>query len=163
MDKEKEHYFDHLPTKSDIENALFLNDPEKDPNDPRCINFKRVHTIPKINWIDSINFVIFVFLLIIGTGLILHDLFSNIYISIFVPLVWILIMGLIFIKPISIFVVELYQRFAPKKVRDKCRFYPSCSDYMKLAIKKYGFWKGFIKGCKRIKKCKYPNGGFDYP
>jgi putative component of membrane protein insertase Oxa1/YidC/SpoIIIJ protein YidD len=34
---------------------------------------------------------------------------------------------------------------------------------MLLAIEKYGLIKGIIKGLKRIWKCKYPNGGLDYP
>jgi putative membrane protein insertion efficiency factor len=43
-------------------------------------------------------------------------------------------------------------------VREKktCVFYPTCSEYMILAIKKYGPWKGVKKGLNRIKRCN-PN------
>lgn len=34
-----------------------------------------------------------------------------------------------------------------------CVFYPTCSEYMKEALAKYGFFKGFILGVKRILRC----------
>lgn len=34
-----------------------------------------------------------------------------------------------------------------------CRMYPSCSEYMKLAVKKYGLIKGFALGILRIGRC----------
>jgi len=43
-----------------------------------------------------------------------------------------------------------------------CRFYPSCSEYTKLAITKYGFLAGAAKGLKRLAHCHPFNpGGFD--
>jgi len=59
--------------------------------------------------------------------------------------------------------IKLYQKKAPVKVRDACLFEPSCSNYMIMAILKYGTIKGLYKGIKRIMRCKYPNGGIDYP
>ncbi len=59
--------------------------------------------------------------------------------------------------------ILLYQRNAPTRIRQSCRFEPSCSNYMLLAIEKYGLIKGVLKGVKRILKCKYPNEGIDYP
>ena len=57
------------------------------------------------------------------------------------------------LKDIAIFCVRLYQRFAPEKTRHKCGYYPTCSDYMILAIQKYGLIIGLIKGFRRIKRC----------
>jgi putative component of membrane protein insertase Oxa1/YidC/SpoIIIJ protein YidD len=34
---------------------------------------------------------------------------------------------------------------------------------MILAIEKYGIAKGVLKGIQRLSKCRYPNGGVDYP
>ncbi len=34
-----------------------------------------------------------------------------------------------------------------------CRFSPSCSEYMKLTLKKYGFFIGLTKGIARILRC----------
>lgn len=70
---------------------------------------------------------------------------------------------LFLLKYIAFLWIKLYQKFAPEKVRRSCLFYPSCSQYMLLAIEKYGFWKGFWKGLKRLGSCHYPNGGEDYP
>ena len=44
-----------------------------------------------------------------------------------------------------------------------CVFEPTCSEYMKLAVIKYGFIKGVFKGIKRILRCTPKNGGIDYP
>ena len=59
--------------------------------------------------------------------------------------------------------VLMYKAFAPLSTRDRCRFEPTCSTYMILSIKKYGVFRGVIKGIKRILRCKPPNGGIDYP
>jgi uncharacterized protein len=38
----------------------------------------------------------------------------------------------------------------------ECNFNPSCSEYMKQAISKYGMLKGATLGLKRIKRCNHP-------
>ncbi len=62
-----------------------------------------------------------------------------------------------------IFLARIYQKNAPKRIRNNCRFVPSCSQYMILAIQKYGVIKGVSMGINRLGRCKYPNGGEDYP
>ncbi len=64
---------------------------------------------------------------------------------------------------LSIKVIKLYQRLAPQKIRDACRFEPTCSNYAILALQKYGFWKGWKMALNRLGRCKYPNGGEDLP
>lgn len=59
--------------------------------------------------------------------------------------------------------VIAYKAFAPLEVRDRCRFEPTCSTYMIMAINKYGLVWGGIKGVRRLLRCKPPNGGIDYP
>ena len=59
--------------------------------------------------------------------------------------------------------VLAYKAFAPASLRDHCRFEPTCSTYMIMAIKKYGLFRGVYKGIHRICRCKPPNGGIDYP
>lgn len=66
-------------------------------------------------------------------------------------------------KQVAIWIVKLYQRYAPIKIRLKCRFEPSCSEYMILSIEKYGFLRGIFRGVKRICRCRPGNGGFDLP
>ena len=65
-------------------------------------------------------------------------------------------------KRFFIFFVKLYQAYAPDDVRMRCVFTPSCSEYMILAIEKYGVIKGIAKGLNRLKRCHAP-GGIDYP
>ena len=60
-------------------------------------------------------------------------------------------------------VIFLYQRYAPEKMRRSCLFVPSCSEYMLLAIEKYGVVIGVCKGIGRLLRCHQPNGGEDYP
>lgn len=59
--------------------------------------------------------------------------------------------------------IRIYQAIAPTRIRNSCRFFPTCSEYMILAINKYGLINGIGKGFKRIYSCKAPNGGIDYP
>lgn len=43
-----------------------------------------------------------------------------------------------------------------------CKFYPTCSEYTKQSIEKYGCVKGCLKGFKRILKCNpFSKGGYD--
>jgi len=67
------------------------------------------------------------------------------------------------LKKIIIWLVLFYQKVASDKVRNRCVFTPSCSEYMILSVKKYGVIKGVIKGIKRLKRCHLPNFGEDYP
>lgn len=70
---------------------------------------------------------------------------------------------LIFAKRIVIFTIRMYQRYAPYDIRSSCLFVPNCSEYMVLAIEKYGLVKGVKKGIDRYHRCHAPNGGEDYP
>ena len=47
----------------------------------------------------------------------------------------------------------------------QCEFTPSCSEYSRLSIKKYGALKGGFKSLYRIARCNpfNNNKGFDYP
>ncbi|MBP6856736.1 MAG: membrane protein insertion efficiency factor YidD [Candidatus Pacebacteria bacterium] len=57
-------------------------------------------------------------------------------------------------KWIAIQIILIYQSitsFFNKK--NSCKFYPTCSEYGKLAFQKHGFFKGFYLTTKRILKC----------
>lgn len=74
-----------------------------------------------------------------------------------------LISLLILAKRIVIFTIRVYQRYAPYDIRSSCLFVPNCSEYMVLAIEKYGLISGIKKGIDRYHRCHAPNGGEDYP
>ena len=64
-------------------------------------------------------------------------------------------------KKTIIFFIKLYQRI-PHFYPSVCRFYPSCSQYAKESIEKYGVRKGILLGIKRIVKCHpFHPGGHD--
>lgn len=43
-----------------------------------------------------------------------------------------------------------------------CRFYPTCSEYMLEAVRKYGVLKGTWLGLKRLGRCHpFHAGGYD--
>lgn len=66
-------------------------------------------------------------------------------------------------KKILIRIIEFYQKHISRYFGGRCRFYPTCSEYTKQAIDKYGIIKGIFKGFKRILKCNPLNpGGIDY-
>lgn len=97
---------------------------------------------------------------------VLFGIFEHLIPFVFLKVGIILLISLVCIlllKPFVIGTILMYKAFAPKKMRDRCRFEPTCSTYMIMAINKYGLIRGFIKGIKRITRCKPPNGGIDYP
>ncbi|EKE02793.1 MAG: hypothetical protein ACD_20C00330G0007 [uncultured bacterium] len=64
-------------------------------------------------------------------------------------------------KKIALLLIKIYQKLSKYTPR-VCRFYPSCSEYTKQAIIKYGFLKGCYLGILRIIRCHPLNsGGFD--
>ncbi len=64
-------------------------------------------------------------------------------------------------KRLLIFIIEIYQKIS-RHTPAHCRFYPTCSEYTKEAIIKYGIIKGGWLSIKRISKCHPLNeGGYD--
>lgn len=66
----------------------------------------------------------------------------------------------IFIKLINFYQKNISKFLEYKNIR--CKYYPSCSEYTKQAIEKYGAFKGSIIGAKRILRCNpFSKGGYD--
>jgi uncharacterized protein len=64
-------------------------------------------------------------------------------------------------KNLAIGLIKIYQFFS-RYLPPSCRFRPTCSEYTKQAIDKYGFLKGSILGAKRILRCHpWSEGGWD--
>jgi uncharacterized protein len=60
--------------------------------------------------------------------------------------------------------VRLYQAVISPLMPPVCRFYPSCSEYFILAVKKHGPLRGACKGVWRVCRCNpFCRGGFDPP
>jgi putative component of membrane protein insertase Oxa1/YidC/SpoIIIJ protein YidD len=70
---------------------------------------------------------------------------------------------LIVLKSMIIGFVHLYQHYSPEEVRRNCLFKPTCSEYMILALRKYGLFKGLAKSFNRFKRCHGNTYHVDYP
>jgi putative membrane protein insertion efficiency factor len=58
--------------------------------------------------------------------------------------------------------IRFYQRKISPLLGDRCKFYPTCSEYALQAIEKYGAFKGSLKAVWRILRCNHMSrGGYD--
>ena len=65
-------------------------------------------------------------------------------------------------KNIAISPINLYKYLISPLLGNNCRYLPTCSEYTKESIIKYGVVKGFWLGLKRIAKCHpWGKGGYD--
>lgn len=73
-------------------------------------------------------------------------------------------------KRISVWLIILYQKTLSldhgplsKVIPIKsCKYVPTCSEYTIQALEKYGFFKGWYLGIKRILRCNpWSAGGYD--
>lgn len=65
-------------------------------------------------------------------------------------------------QKLLIAMVRRYQK-TDTALHARCRFEPTCSEYLVLALEKYGLLRGLWLGCKRLVRCRPPHGGVDYP
>lgn len=62
----------------------------------------------------------------------------------------------------AILLIRTYQKVLSPLLGQRCRFYPSCSQYTLEAIQEWGLAKGMWLGAKRLSRCHPLNeGGFD--
>ncbi|CAN5726091.1 membrane protein insertion efficiency factor YidD [soil metagenome] len=58
--------------------------------------------------------------------------------------------------------LRLYQTWISPFLPPSCRFTPTCSEYTKQAVEKYGAFRGTWMGTKRILRCQpFCKGGHD--
>ena len=67
-------------------------------------------------------------------------------------------------RRLAVACVQFYQRGISPLLGPRCRYTPSCSQYMILAIEKHGLIQGVLRGCWRILRCNpFSHGGHDPP
>jgi uncharacterized protein len=58
----------------------------------------------------------------------------------------------------------LYKRYLSPLLPRSCRFSPTCSEYVRLAVLKHGLSLGLIRGVGRLLRCQpLCPGGIDLP
>lgn len=153
---------DELKDLSKLKEKLF-----GDENDPTSFNYKRKLERPKISWWRVALFFALWAALNVAVAVALSAFLVKVWIFVLSVIAANLLYIALTAKRALICAVKLYQKFAPFSLREKCRFEPSCSAYMIMAIEKHGVVKGVAKGLNRLKRCnsKYNgvNGGIDFP
>ncbi|HUD01799.1 MAG TPA: membrane protein insertion efficiency factor YidD [Rhabdochlamydiaceae bacterium] len=67
-------------------------------------------------------------------------------------------------KSMFIGLIWVYQWTIGPLIGNRCRFYPSCSNYSKEALEKHGVFKGLWLTLRRIFRCHpWHPGGIDFP
>jgi putative membrane protein insertion efficiency factor/ribonuclease P protein component len=58
--------------------------------------------------------------------------------------------------------IRLYQRLVSPAFGQRCRYYPSCSEYAAQAITRFGILRGLVLAVWRLLRCNpWSQGGFD--
>jgi putative membrane protein insertion efficiency factor len=66
-------------------------------------------------------------------------------------------------KKLFLILISNYQKYISANRPQKCKYYPSCSNYTSLAVEEFGA-KGLLMGLWRLIRCNpFSNGGVDYP
>ena len=65
-------------------------------------------------------------------------------------------------KAIALFLIRIYQYGISPFIPSRCIFMPTCSQYTREAIERYGVFRGIWLGCRRLLRCHpWGKGGYD--
>ena len=65
-------------------------------------------------------------------------------------------------RKLIVAILRFYKLALSPMLPSACRYYPSCSDYTRQAVEKYGAARGSWMGIKRIARCHpFHQGGLD--
>jgi putative membrane protein insertion efficiency factor len=66
------------------------------------------------------------------------------------------------VKVVLIFFIRAYRLLISPLLPPSCRFTPTCSEYAKQAIEKYGALRGVYLAARRLLRCHpFHTGGYD--
>ncbi|MCQ2441616.1 MAG: membrane protein insertion efficiency factor YidD [Oscillospiraceae bacterium] len=57
-------------------------------------------------------------------------------------------------QKLILFLIQLYQTQISPGLPPRCRFLPTCSEYAREAVEKYGSARGSLLAAKRLAKCQ---------
>jgi len=66
------------------------------------------------------------------------------------------------LRPLAVLPIRVYQRLLSPMLGQRCRYYPSCSEYAAQAIGRFGILRGLVLAGWRLLRCNpWSDGGFD--
>jgi len=66
------------------------------------------------------------------------------------------------LRSLAVLPIRLYQRLISPALGQRCRYYPSCSEYAAQAIRRFGILRGLVLAVWRLLRCNpWSRGGFD--
>lgn len=65
-------------------------------------------------------------------------------------------------KRLLLWLIRFYQRSISPRTRPRCRYIPTCSEYAKTAVERFGTARGGYLAARRILRCHpFAKGGYD--
>ena len=65
-------------------------------------------------------------------------------------------------RRVAVLPIRAYQLLISPMTGDRCKYYPSCSEYAAQAINRYGILRGLVLAGWRLLRCNpWSRGGFD--
>ena len=69
---------------------------------------------------------------------------------------------MMWLRSMAVLPIRGYQRLLSPVIGQRCRYYPSCSDYAVQAITRFGILRGLVLAGWRLLRCNpWSRGGFD--
>jgi putative membrane protein insertion efficiency factor len=66
------------------------------------------------------------------------------------------------LRRVAILPIRAYQLVVSPLTGDRCKYYPSCSEYAAQAVTRYGILRGLVLAGWRLLRCNpWSRGGFD--
>ena len=66
------------------------------------------------------------------------------------------------LRSLAILPIRVYQRLLSPLFGQRCKYYPSCSEYAAQAIRRFGILRGLVLAGWRLLRCNpWSHGGFD--
>ena len=66
------------------------------------------------------------------------------------------------LRALAVAPIKLYQRLISPMVGQRCKYYPSCSEYAVQAVQRFGILRGLVLAAWRLLRCNpWSHGGFD--
>jgi putative membrane protein insertion efficiency factor len=66
------------------------------------------------------------------------------------------------VRRLAVVPIRLYQALISPALGQRCKYYPSCSEYAAQAISRFGILRGLVLAVWRLLRCNpLSNGGFD--